>query len=420
MNMLDPLRRRLFITNTVVFGCLMLVFVLVVYLVGTHLLDSNIRRQLTVMADSVIASVDVDDKTNPDTALPDLIVSGFADQSAQSLRYMRLQWFSPEGKLLAEKGTLAVNTPFAGVYSLVTQRYPSAIILTKPAIRHNRVIGYARIIHPLTQLHNEKRDLLLSLLAGSFIVIVCGIPGVYFVVRQSIDRLETKFLLLEQFSADAAHELRSPVTAIKTNSTVALRHPEGMRESDREKFTCIFQTTEQMEKMIDSLLLLTQADSIQGTCNDVADLHRVLRDITEVVRPLAESKGISLTSLSSEPALVSAREADVAQVLANIFDNAIKYTPSGGTIEAVIQGSTDHFKISISDTGIGIAPGDEEKIFGRFWRADKARTGGEAGAGLGLSIAQRLVANSGGSLRVNSAPGKGTTLTVILPAHNRK
>jgi len=179
----------------------------------------------------------------------------------------------------------------------------------------------------------------------------------------------------------------------------------------------ILTEAERTSRLIDSLLLLARADAgTDGMHRELTDVSHSLRDALTQSRPLASAKKIDLSGdLGSEPVVVRGDDEALRRLFFILIDNAIKYTPEGGRVAVGLSTSNGRAVASVTDSGIGIAPEDEQHIFDRFWRADKVRSRGMGGAGLGLSIARWIISRHDGAINVSSAPGKGSTFTVSLP-----
>ncbi len=233
---------------------------------------------------------------------------------------------------------------------------------------------------------------------------------------EMIARLDESFRRQRQFTADASHELRTPLTALKGQAEVALQRDRDI-EGYKEVLTAVNAEVDRMIRLVASLLNLARADSGEiPITREPVDLGRVITDAAEQLRPAAEAKNLTLR-LQSGPDVTLAGDQDLLlQLVLNLVDNAIKYTPSGGAVDVTWSADGRAAEIRVSDTGPGIAAEHLPRIFDRFYRIDKARSRDGGGSGLGLSISRWIAETHGGSIDVTSEPDRGTTFVVHLPS----
>jgi signal transduction histidine kinase len=231
-------------------------------------------------------------------------------------------------------------------------------------------------------------------------------------------RLEQSFGSLHRFTADASHELKTPLMVLRAGVERALVHPGVPSEILQSLDETLAQINE-MTELVESLLTLARADEGRAPLAlEECDLRDLLGDVAETTGMLGESAGITVTSeMPDTPVWLSVDPHRIQEMLLNLVTNAIKYTPKGGRIALSLQNQGDAVILTVQDTGIGIAPGDLPHIFDRFWRADPARsrTGDRPGTGLGLAITKWIAEAHGGSITVQSRPGRGTAFSVRLP-----
>ena len=297
-------------------------------------------------------------------------------------RQQAIEWFDLKGKIVGEQGEYELDTPFNPEYLEQTQDHLDSICsFSKPVynLDTEELIGYVRVSESLTDLNNTLRRLDYGLGSGIVIALLAGGMSSIWLTNRAMQPIESSFERLRQFTADASHELRSPLMAIKTNADVALKYPEGMRDIDGEKFMAIASASNQMTSLTENLLLLARTDkAIQIQTEIESDLY-----------------------LSGDHILLK-------QLFTNLFQNALQYTPAGGSAIIKARKIDSHLKIKIEDTGIGIAPEHIDQIFERFWRADKSRSYQSGRSGLGLAIVKEIVRLHNGTILVESELSKGS------------
>jgi heavy metal sensor kinase len=234
-------------------------------------------------------------------------------------------------------------------------------------------------------------------------------------LNEMLGRLEAAFTEMRQFTADASHELQTPVTILKGEMEVALRS----RRSPEEYMAVLKSALEEIERissLIEGLLLLARSDAgVLKMDRKRLDLMFVVEDVLGQLTPLSRRKGVTLALAGMEPADVWGDLVQLRRLLFNLVDNALKYTPEGGSVRVTVRRSRDRALLAVADTGMGISDDDRQKIFQRFYRSADARAGGQGGSGLGLSIAKSIADAHGGTIELESVPGHGSTFRVYLP-----
>ena len=232
---------------------------------------------------------------------------------------------------------------------------------------------------------------------------------------EMIGRLDEAFQRQLQFTADASHELRTPMTAVKGQVEVALQRERSPAEY-REVLEKVNDEVDRLIGLTNSLLTLARADAGGiPLVLEAVDVQTLISGIVEQMQPAAAAKDVVIDVEPGPTATILVDEDLVLQLLLNLIDNAVKYTLGGGRITAGWDTSGDHGELWVRDTGIGIPPEHLPRVMGRFYRGDDARSRSEGGVGLGLSICHWIAQAHGGSLRAESVPGQGSTLTVVLP-----
>jgi two-component system, OmpR family, heavy metal sensor histidine kinase CusS len=246
-----------------------------------------------------------------------------------------------------------------------------------------------------------------------------GWPGEITILADSFDkmleRLENTFATLSQFSADMAHELRTPINNLRGEAEVALYKARTVEEY-RQVLESALEEYGRLSRMIENLLFLAHAESRDTLARrSLINAQKEIESLIEYYDALAEEKGIRVTCDGS--ALLQADPVLFRQALSNILSNALQYTPEKGQIAIAIKKFDDRsVQIEIRDTGIGIDPEHLPKIFNRFYRTEQARAFHPQGTGLGFSIVKSIVDLHGGTVKVQSEPGKGTCVTFTFGA----
>lgn len=231
--------------------------------------------------------------------------------------------------------------------------------------------------------------------------------------NNTLARLEDSFGRLRRFTSDASHELRTPLTAIKSVGEVSLRNGNDP-SACRDAISSMLEETDRLARLVDSLLTLTRADA--GTMqlsHEPTDLGDLTTEVVDCLRVLAEEKGLSIASDAPSGVTADVDRSTFRQAIINLLDNAIKYTPEGGRISVAVRRTAGQALVEIGDNGPGIAPEHRALIFERFYRAEKARSA-VRGAGLGLSIAKWAVEANGGTIKLDTQQGQGSTFRIVL------
>jgi heavy metal sensor kinase len=230
-----------------------------------------------------------------------------------------------------------------------------------------------------------------------------------------IARLETAFARQRQFTADASHELRTPLAVIEAESTLALEKERTPAEY-RRSLELVAQETDYMSSIIGKLLFLARSEAGKEplVCAPVS-MKELLAELCADVQALAREKDLQFALEAGADVTVNGDRVKLRQLFLNLLQNAVRYTPERGKVTVRLWEKSGQAVVAVSDTGIGIAPEHLPHLFERFYRVDKARSRAEGGAGLGLAIARHIAEAHGGTIRVESELGKGSTFTVSLP-----
>jgi len=218
--------------------------------------------------------------------------------------------------------------------------------------------------------------------------------------------------------ADASHELRTPLSVVRTAAQVTLQKPERSDSEYRDALALIEQQAGRLSRIVEDMFALTRADMNQLPL-DIGELYldEVIADTTRAARILAQRNGVHLKSQDLSEAPYRGDDRLLRQMISNLIDNAIKFTPESGTVEVQLRRVGDAYQITVSDTGCGIPDELQARIFDRFFRADKARAGtnGSGGAGLGLAISRSIAELHSGQLTLESSGQGGSAFCISLP-----
>ncbi len=230
-----------------------------------------------------------------------------------------------------------------------------------------------------------------------------------------LDRLEAGVSARRALIADASHELRTPLAAMRAELDVSLRDAERT-PAERAVLESVREDVIRMSRTVDNLLTLARADegALELICGPV-ELDRAIEDVTTVLHGLAEARGVALIR-SGGGGTVQADEQRLKQALTNLVENAVKYTPAGGEVVVSSWRAGERVGVTVADTGTGIPARDRDRIFDRFYRADRSRGRDSGGSGLGLAICREIATAHRGSISVRSEEGSGSTFTLALPA----
>jgi len=311
---------------------------------------------------------------------------------------------------------------------------------------------------PFDQIENVLHGLLLTLALGLPVIVALSIGGGYFVMRRALEpvdaltesaeritsrnlnerlpvvatgdelerlsialnsmvaRLDAAFTHIRRFSADASHELRTPLTVLRGELEAVAQEPHLTAEMC-EMIGSALEETERLAKIVESLLVISRLDAGEARMERARfDLAELTATTVEQLRLLAEDKNITLVSDTQETVEIEGDRARLKQVIVNLVDNAIKYTPAGGGIEVRVTRKDALALLEVKDTGVGIPAEALPHIFERFYRVDKARSRAVGGTGLGLAIVKSICAAHGGCVKVESKEHKGSCFEVQLLA----
>lgn len=230
-----------------------------------------------------------------------------------------------------------------------------------------------------------------------------------------LDRVEGAFQRQQHFTADAAHELRTPLSIMQTGIDVVLSQARDAAQY-RAALEAVQEEAQRLTSLTVGLLTLARADSHTLTLNrEVTDLSLLINTVIDQVTAVAEQKQITIQREIVPCLALNMDEGRIIQLALNLIENAVKYTPEGGAVTVIVVQTGDTVSLSVADTGPGIPPEYLPRVFDRFYRTDRSRSRDQGGVGLGLAIAQHIAQLHGGEINVWSQVGVGTRFTVTLP-----
>ena len=266
--------------------------------------------------------------------------------------------------------------------------------------------------------HDARRDVLIRV---SPVRSSAGQAAGAVAIIQDLTEMRRLERVRRDFVANASHELRTPIANIRAGAETILDNPDEPKLIGRF-LPQIVEESERLSRLVSDLLDLAQADASSSARRDPVDICEVAQSVVQRLQEKAQQNGVALDIEYSKEACARRVPGDFAgleQVFFNLLDNALIYTPSGGKVslgvELLLSESGEEIAASVRDNGLGIPAEDQERVFERFYRVDKARSRAQGGTGLGLAIVKHIVDNHGGRIKLQSAPGEGTTFTIFLP-----
>ena len=387
--------------------------------------------------------------------------------------HIDIEWFTPTGELLFSTLSEPLSIPVHLDRTGETVHLSTGQVLRQVTERieiGRQVLGYLRVSHPWFEVTKPIRQLMLDLSLGITLMVISVAAIGWLLSGLAMKPVKESYQRLKQFTADASHELRSPIAMIQTNVQVALADPDPMPPLQRQQLQVVERLTQRLGRLVDDLLFLARSDSgIVQIQHQPCPLDALLMQVIEEQQLVAAQKQIALslniketpsedlgfaisdfrlktsergkwnqtpsTANSSLANLPSDEEVftllgdwdHLVRLFTNLVSNALQYTASGGRVQVELQESRrpnlNYLQVIIRDTGKGIPESALPHIFDRFYRVDPARThdsrriSASTGSGLGLAIAATIVENHQGHIQIESLLNQGTTVTVNLPSH---
>ena len=458
------IRVRLTIWYGLALALIMVLFALALYIVMSRTLHDQIDRSLE---EAAIAAADTleEHRFGPFLLMEDLT------QSFPELALLDkfFQIFGPRGQITLQSANIqthdvplsqvALQAALAGQKTFESVRFQGEIpirLLSYPIRRNETLLNILRVgtsLHPAEEMLHR---LLIVLFIASPLAVAVSIVGGWFLAGRAlrpvdtitltaqriaagdltqriqttstdeigrlastfndmIARVQVSIRQIRQFSADASHELRTPLTITKGETELALRKPRTT-EDYRDVLTSNLEEIDRMSRIVDELLFLSRADLGEIKIDyETVQLDILVQDVHQQASILGQDRQINTSLIENEPVQICGDELRLRELLLNIVDNAIKYSPPNGTVELCLTRNEHTAHFSVTDHGIGIASEEQSRIFDRFYRTNDARAYAQKGTGLGLPICKWIVEAHHGHIRVNSTVGQGSCFTVVLP-----
>ncbi|MBI3744590.1 MAG: hypothetical protein HY261_09970 [Chloroflexi bacterium] len=413
--MFSPIRRRLLAWNTFVLVILLVALGVVIYFITARTLNNEVNRSLRQNANDTMRTL----ASTPgfpfviprngyagDVFFLSIDPSGQVANDPQGLSVTQSP--DPNGVQRALAGRQVIDT--------VKINGQNVRVLSAPvATRSGVLLGVLQVGRSVEAEEHTLHRLVLILAASEAGALIVALAGGWFLADRALVPIRRTFERQRRFVSDASHELRTPLALIRSSGELLAKHGDQTVEQNRQLVDGIVAETAYLSDMVNGLLTLAQSDAGRLMLHkDLVDLGELARAAVLDAQPLAASRGLHLEASTVPGALVDGDAARLRQVLLQLLDNSIKYTPSGGAIRVAVS-NKGMAELAVTDTGSGIAAEHLPHVFERFYRADETRGREAGGAGLGLSIAKALTDAHGGEISLESVPGSGTTVRVRLP-----
>jgi heavy metal sensor kinase len=435
------------------------------------LLSYSLNRDIDYALRGIAEVLETTVQRRTDTILPAEIDDMFRQFFGFSPLERHIDFFNPSGQRQRgqsrEKSVLEVPLSESALQAAAQgqqvfetikgENSPALRVLTTPVMDNGRVVNVVRVGMSLENMHQTKKrfllimagllplTLLLSggggwLLAGRALrpidsmtrtankisaehlnqrLAVSGsddeLDRLARTINDMLDRIDGSLQEMRRFSADASHELQTPLTILKGEIEVALLKQRNPSEYELVLHSCL-EEIDRINKLVEGLLLLARADAGALKLDlQPLDMAQLTHTLCTQMHPLARQYGVTLHHELLNSVIVDGDELQLQRMLMNLIDNGIKYSSTGGEVTVSVEKGSDHAVIRVQDSGPGFSAAEAEKIFDRFHRAPQARQQHSKGSGLGLSIARSIALAHGGNIKAESVPGSGSSFTVSLP-----
>ncbi|MFQ4145407.1 sensor histidine kinase [Chlorogloeopsis sp. ULAP02] len=419
--MFNRSRRNLASWFTLAMGSILIIFAAVVYYLEVidqlEELDRLLYKKTIVMAANVKSELY---KGEQQVDLEHVPLLGSRVQPLPDSQLVYARWYDEKKQLVqffgvAPHDRLSVPGGFDTIKTADKQIWLRQVTL--PVYQDNLLIGYLQVAMPMTSTENALASFRLILAISVPITLsVIALTG-WWLGGVAMQPIRHSYEHLQRFTADASHELRSPLSAMISNAQYGLLSRSDDPVAQRQRFQKIFEIAKSMSSLVNNLLFLARYQGrLPNESLQEVDLTGLLKQITDEYGTQPEAQHISLISkLPTSSVDVLGDKLLLHQAVVNLLSNACKYTPCGGQVQLQLHTQSRWAVIQVTDNGIGIPKADLPYIFERFYRVDKKRSRKTGGFGLGLAITQQIIQSHSGEISVKSSVGKGSTFQIILP-----
>lgn len=432
--MLNRLRLNLTLLNTIVLVIILLAISIFLYFTMRINLTSNVDQELALAAEQLNTYVDYFDD----------LEEGYPDDPERDQEYNEFIQ-----QLLNENITTVVwDENFQILRSSVYLQFPNNILndLVKYSFQTNNLGGEAvnyqygiidlkihtnafsnadgelRVVQTIKNMNAEidfLNWLLQILILAMLIGVTLSMVGGYILSGRTIVPIRASIAKQQEFVANVSHELRTPIAVVLTNLDVVKSEPDSHVKDQKVWLNNAYEETKRMEKVVSDLLFLAKADAGQLNLErEFLQLSYLITNTSEKLMALAAKKNISIYNSIDDEVYLLADSMRLTQLVIILLDNSIKYSPKDSAVTISVVEDKDYFLLRFKDQGAGIPEEDLDKVYERFYRADKARSREMGGTGLGLSIAKWIADEHDWSLEIESAKGKGTVVTLRIPGEH--
>lgn len=424
-NLFGKSRRKL----TMLYSFVMIIFLAVLIFAMHQSMEWSIRseqaRELWDTADNV-AEAQKYLNQHPELVIDDTV----AYKSTNDRLFFYV--FDEDGRLLNfARASFRIEPFILDVMSQWSSQPGDVVVVTKPRSNGNKtkiMLTMQKVQDPgmpvqtvyvgkdVTALYNgmEKATIIMAGM-GLLALLIATIVG-HILSGKAMVPLKAAYEKQRQFAADASHELRTPLAVVMASADLLQNDPSIQSPFLKQVIEDVRDEVKKMTKLVSDLLVVARSDNKALKIKPSKfDFGAVVAQTARLMQPLADQKGVALNAEGLPKVIIQADEQKIRQLVLILVDNAVKYTPSGGHVTVEFhKAEKGKVCLAVSDTGIGISKEDQEKVFDRFYRVDKARSREMGGNGLGLAIAQEIVNLHQGTIRIDSELGKGTTFLVTL------